>query len=292
MRGRRLRVLTVDDEPLAREGLRMSLATEEDVELVGECPDGERAVEAILALAPDLVYLDVQMPGLDGFGVIERVGPERMPAVIFVTAYEEHALRAFEVHAIDYLLKPVEEARFREALMHARRRIGAAEGRDEELGRRLVALLEERRASSAGGAPGTLSSLAALAALGEGMAPGEASPERSPRGQGYASWITVVVHQARRLIRMDDVDWFEAEGNYVRVQVGAEEHLVRISLTGLLERLDPAKFVRIHRSVVVNLVRVRTVEPWVGGDYLAILHDGRQLRVSRSYKDALVGPLI
>ena len=264
----------------------MSLATEDDVELVGECPDGERAVEAILALAPDLVYLDVQMPGLDGFGVIEQVGPERMPAVIFVTAYEEHALRAFEFHAIDYLLKPVEEARFRESLVHARRRIGAAGGGDEELGRRLLALLEERRISSTGSVGGV------RGVPGEGLAPDEAIPERSSRDRGYASWITVVVHQARRLIRMDDVDWFEAEGNYVRVQVGAEEHLVRISLTGLLERLDPAKFVRIHRSVVVNLLRVRTVEPWVGGDYLAILHDGRQLRVSRSYKDALVGPLI
>lgn len=254
---RRLGVLIVDDEPLARDCVRLALrnAPPPEVQVVGECGDGAEAVAQIQALAPDLVFLDVHMPGLSGFDVIERVGPERMPAVIFVTAYEEHAVRAFTVHALDYLLKPFDDPRFHDALAHARRSLGGERGQ----GRRLQALLQEER--------------------------------RQHEGGRYATWITVLVRDSHRLLRVDDVDWFEAEGNYVRVQIGSEEHLVRSTLGAILERLDPARFARIHRSVVVNLTRVRAVEPGDSGDYLALLQDGRCLRVSRSYRDALLAPL-
>lgn len=249
-----LRVIIVDDEPLARDCVRLALRDEPGIEVAGECGDGASAVSAIRALAPDLVYLDVQMPGLGGFGVIEQIGAAAMPAVIFVTAYEEHALRAFSVHALDYLLKPFSDGRFRESLAHARGQLG---GSRDALSQRLQALIDEGRTGAA-----------------------------SPR----PAWLTVAEREGRRLLRIEDVDWFEAEGNYVRVHIGAEEHLLRSSLAAIREQLDPARFVRIHRSIVVNVSRVHKVEPWAGGDYIAILRDGRQLRVSRHFKDALLQP--
>lgn len=251
-----LRVLIVDDEPLARDCVRLALCAAPDVEVVAECGDGIAAAAAIRALAPELVYLDVQMPGAGGFAVIEEIGAAVMPPVIFVTAYEEHALRAFAVHALDYLLKPFSDARFHESLAHARAQLSGGGG---SLARRLEALLRERQDGAA------------------------------PRRPG---WLTVAERSGKRLVRIEDVDWFAAEGNYVRVYAGAEEHLLRMSLAALQQELDPARFVRIHRSLIVHLARVQRVEPWAGGDYLAILHDGRQLRVSRHYKDALLQPLL
>ena len=259
----RLRVLVVDDEPLARDCVRLALAAVGDVEVVAECGTGEEAVAAIEALAPDLVFLDVQMPGLDGFDVVAAVGPERMPPVVFVTAFDAHALRAFEVHALDYVLKPFDDARFRSALEHARRRL--QRDRAEELARRLAALLE---AGALGGTPG-------------GAAPAAA-------GGRWLRRLHVPVRDRLRFVRVDDVDWFEGAGNYVRVHVGADRHLVRTSLARLEQELDPAHFVRIHRSTIVNLERVREVEPWIAGDYVAFLTDGRKLRVSRNYRDALL----
>jgi two-component system, LytTR family, response regulator len=262
---RPLRIVTVDDEPLARDCIRLALRGEPACEIVAECPDGERAVEAIEREAPDLVFLDVQMPGMDGFGVIERIGAERMPPVIFVTAYEEHALRAFQVHALDYLLKPFGDARFREALGHARRRIHAEH--DGQLGRRLHALLRDVH----GGAHSAPS-----------PAPAPASP--------YATWLTVSAQNRTQFVRVDEVDWMEADGKYVRLHAGARAHLIRSTLAAVAERLDPSHFVRIHRSTVVNVARIREVQPWMGGDHLAILHDGTQLRVSRTFRGALLRP--
>jgi two-component system LytT family response regulator len=262
---RPLRIVTVDDEPLARDCIRLALRGEPGCEIVAECPDGERAAEAIGREAPDLVFLDVQMPGMDGFGVIERIGAERMPPVIFVTAFEEHALRAFQVHALDYLLKPFGDARFREALGHARRRIHTEH--DGELGRRLHALLRDVH----GGAHPVPSTPAA-----------SASP--------YATWLTVSAQNRTQFVRVDEVDWMEADGKYVRLHAGARAHLIRCTLAAVAERLDPAHFVRIHRSTVVNVGRIREVQPWMGGDHLAILRDGTQLRVSRTFRGALLRP--
>ena len=264
---RPLRIVTVDDEPLARDCIRLALRGEPGCEIVAECPDGERAAETIEREAPDLVFLDVQMPGLDGFGVIERIGAERMPPVIFVTAFEEHALRAFQVHALDYLLKPFSDARFREALGHARRRIHTEH--DGELGRRLQALLRDVH----GGAHPTAS----------------APPAPAP-GSPYATWLTVSAQNRTQFVRVDEVDWMEADGKYVRLHAGGRAHLIRSSLAAVAERLDPAHFVRIHRSTVVNVARIREVQPWMGGDHLAILRDGTQLRVSRTYRGALLRP--
>jgi two-component system LytT family response regulator len=262
-----IRTLLVDDEPLAREGMRMQLAAEPDIEIAGEAADGVQAVEAIQALKPDLVFLDVQMPEVDGLEVVERVGPGAMPAVIFVTAYHQHAVRAFELHAVDYVLKPVHEERLRGALARARMRLA---NRDENvLASRLEALLTDFRA------------LRARVEAGDG---GEAAHK-------FAAWISVAGRNSTQLVRVEDVDWFEAEGNYVRLHVGTQNHLIRSTLRGMADQLDPGTFIRIHRSTIVNVNRIREIQPWFGGDYIALLHDGRQLRVSRSYRDQLLRPV-
>jgi two-component system LytT family response regulator len=262
-----LRTLIVDDEPLARDGVRMHLAGEPDVEVVGEAGDGAHAVEAIRALRPDLVFLDVQMPEMDGLQVVEQVGAARMPAVIFATAYHQHAVRAFELHAVDYLLKPVTGDRLRGALGRARLRL-ASRG-EEVLAARLQALLEDFRAlrERAAGVP-------------------EPAPARR-----FAAWISVAGRTSTQLVRVEDVDWFEAEGNYVRLHVGKGSHLIRSTLRAMEEQLDPAAFIRIHRSTIVNVNRIREIQPWFGGDYIAMLHDGRQLRVSRSHREQLLRPV-
>jgi two-component system LytT family response regulator len=247
-----IRALIVDDEPLARDCVRLSLAREEGIAVVGECGDGPSAVGAILALNPDLVFLDVQMPGENGFDVIARVGPARMPPVVFVTAYDAHAVRAFEVHALDYILKPFDDVRFGEVMGHVRRRLAAEER--EETGATLTALLRDQ--------------------------PGERSR--------FARRITVESDDRIRFLPVEEVDYLESEGNYVRIHHGTEAHRIRSSLTGLMEQLDPARFIRIHRSTTVNVDRIREVQPWFGGDYLAILRDGTQLRVSRRYRAGLL----
>jgi two-component system LytT family response regulator len=209
---------------------------------------------AILRLQPDLVFLDVQMPGMDGFDVIDAVGPERMPAVVFVNAYDEHALRAFEVHALDYILKPFDDTRFREALRHARRFVDS--DLDEQLRARLKLLLKERATSS--------------------------------EQEQYTGRIMVRVRDRIRIVPVNDVDWFESAGNYVRIMSGTNSFLIRRTLTSLAGTLDPARFVRIHRSTIVNLDRIQELQPAAGGDYIAILKDGRKLRVSRAFREALI----
>ncbi|HYW11465.1 MAG TPA: LytTR family DNA-binding domain-containing protein [Longimicrobium sp.] len=264
-----IRTLLVDDEPLAREGMRMSLASEPDIEIAGEAADGVQAVDAIRALRPDLVFLDVQMPEVDGLQVVERVGPGAMPAVIFVTAYHQHAVRAFELHAVDYLLKPVREERLRGALARARLRLASRS--EHALAARLESLLEDFRA------------LRERVPSGDGAEPAAA--------RKFAVWISVAGRSSTQLVRVEDVDWFEAEGNYVRLHVGTTNHLIRSTLRGMEDQLDPATFIRIHRSTIVNVNRIREIQPWFGGDYIAILHDSRQLRVSRSHRDQLLRPV-
>lgn len=253
---RDVRVLVVDDEPLARDFLRRVIEELPGVSLVRECADGVEAVEAIREHQPDLVLLDVRMPEVSGFDVISQVDPSEMPEVIFVTAHEEYTLRAFEVHALDYVVKPFDPERLGQAIEHARRRV-VAHGRRFRLPERLDALIEEMR-------------------------------DRSAVGGGYARRVTVREDDTLFFVDLDDVDWIEAAGNYVDLHVGTGTHRVRTSLRGLLDRLDPATFVRIHRSAVVNLGRVQEVRQWFGGDYLAVLETGEELRVSRTYRDRLL----
>jgi two-component system LytT family response regulator len=256
-----IRALIVDDEPLARDCVRLALRGAADVEVVGECGDGPAAVAAIHQWAPDLVFLDVQMPGLDGFGVVESVGPARMPAVVFVTAYDVHAIEAFRLHAADYLLKPFDDARFSEALAHVRRSLRQV--RDGALARQLLGLLGDVRATPA--------------------------PVTPPRG--YATRVLVRHGERLEFVPLDSVDWIETAGNYVRLHAGDRVESVRTTLAALVDQLDPAVFVRIHRSTVVNVTRVRSLHPWFGGDYTATLTDGRELRVSRHYRDLLLRTL-
>lgn len=251
-----LRTLIVDDEPLARDCIRVALEDTPDIEIVGEASDGASAIEAIHALSPDLVFLDIQMPGIDGFGVIEAVGAAAMPAVVFVTAYDAHAVRAFEIHAFDYILKPFDDARLREAVTHARSRIGLEhEGTQTE---RLMRMLNEHLANV------------------------PTMPKR----------LVVRSGDRIRYVDMKEVDYFEAEGNYVRVHSSGRTHLVRTTLTALESRLDASQFVRIHRSTIVNLERVAELQPWSGGDYVAILKDRRTLKVSRTYRESILRPMI
>jgi two-component system LytT family response regulator len=246
-----VRVLIVDDEELARQRLQRLLATEKDVAIIGEAADGVQAVESILRLTPDLVFLDVQMPEVDGFAVLDRLRPRPAPAVIFVTAHDDYALRAFEVHAVDYLRKPFDAARFKEAFSRARQRLAGAGAEDQA--RKLDALLAQV----------------------------ETQPPRSRE--------RLMVRTDGRLyfVRIDDIDWIEAAGNYVKLHVGRETHLMRETMLGIEKMLDPTRFLRIHRSAIVNLDRVREMQPWFSGEYTVILRDGTQLRLSRVYRERL-----
>jgi two-component system, LytTR family, response regulator len=247
---KKIRTLIVDDEPLARERLASLLAAEPDIELVGQCRDGEEAVTAITDHSPSLVFLDVQMPQMNGFEVIEAVGSERMPLVIFVTAYDQHALKAFQVRALDYLLKPFDRVRFTEALQRARKQIDRDETGD--LGRRLMALVKDLRRDQ-------------------------------PRAE------RLVVKSGGRLffLRADEIDWVEAAGNYVRLHVGPTAHLLRETMNAIEGRLDPEKFFRIHRSRIVNMERILEMQPWLNGEYSVVLRTGTRLTLSRGYREKL-----
>jgi two-component system LytT family response regulator len=245
----------VDDEELARRGIRSRLASRDDVRIVAECSSGHDAVDAIAAYEPDLIFLDVQMPGLDGFGVIDEVGPERMPVVIFVTAYDEHALRAFDVHALDYLLKPIDEERLHEAIDRARRRI--AQRRSSELSDRLTSLLDAVTAGD--------------------IAEAKSGPDR------------FVIKTGGRItfVDADAINWVEAAGDYVRLHTDEKVHLLRETMSGMEDRLDPTCFLRIHRSTIINTERLRELRPYGNSEYIVVLDDGTELKLSRTYRDAL-----
>lgn len=246
----KIRALIVDDEPLARQRLRALLESEPDLEIIGESADGQEAVAAIREHEPDLVFLDVQMPKLDGFRVLEAVGPDRMPVTIFVTAYDRYALQAFEVHALDYLLKPFDRKRFQKAMRRARAQLQSEQS----------PAVDPR-----------------LLALAEGVKSGRKPQER------------LVIKAGGRVffLKIDEIDWLEAAGNYVRVHCGGEAHLLRETMSGLEVRLDPNKFLRIHRSTMVNIERIQELQPWFHGDYVVLLRDGTQLTLSRSYRQKL-----
>ncbi len=246
----RWRVIVVDDEPLARERLRTLLASHEEFELVAECGDGEEAVVAIHRHAPDLVFLDVQMPEVDGFGVLRMLDESRLPEVVFVTAFDAYALRAFDVNAVDYLLKPFDRARFERALARAS---------------------DALRARTNGEPSAQLASL--LAQL------------RTDRGR--AGRFVVRSGSKLHFVREDDVDWIDAQGNYVRLHAQGREHLVRETMAGVEARLDASRFVRVHRSAIVNIERIVSLEPYFHGEYVLTMKDGAKLTSSRTYSGRL-----
>ena len=229
-----VRAVIVDDEALARERVRTLLGQATGVTVVGECSGGREAVDAILADRPDLVFLDVQMPDLNGFEVLDAVATEWLPAVIFVTAYDEYAIKAFDVHAIDYLLKPIEPERFRKALARATKR-------------GLLSLLDERPID-----------------------------RLVIRTRGKVSFL-----------KPSEIDWIEADGKHARLHAGRETHVVRHTLTRLEQRLASHNFVRVHRSAIINVDRIKELEPWFHGEYVVILKDGTKLTSSAAHSQAL-----
>lgn len=249
----KIRTLIVDDEPLARERLRKLLDAEPDIEIAGECADGAAALETALAERPDLIFLDVQMPELDGFGVVAGLDMDPLPAIIFVTAHDRFALKAFEVHALDYLLKPFDRERFKKALERARE------------------LVKQRHT-------GDLSSR--LASLITDLKPNKPDPKHLDR-------LAIKTEGRVLFFKTDDIDWIEAADNYVSIHVGNEEHLHRETMASLEAKLPPARFLRINRSTIVNIERIREMQPMFHGDYVVILKNGARLSLSRNYRDKL-----
>jgi two-component system LytT family response regulator len=246
---RPLRVVIADDEPLARQRVRRLLRRETDVQIVGECADGAATVATVVRESPDLLFLDVQMPELDGFDVVDTVGTDAVGAIVFVTAYDEYAIRAFDVHAVDYLLKPFDEERFRVALARVRSRLG--ERRTSNIDKRLDAVLSELRAR-----------------------------------EQFADRLLVKGDGRVTVVQVDEVDWIEAADNYARVHTARGRFLVREPIKSLERKLDPRQFARVHRSAIVNLARVRELQPMFGGEYVIILSTGARLTLSRGYRDA------
>ena len=271
--GSTVRVLIVDDEALARQRVRRLLQAEADVEIIGEAETGRDAVILIRELHPDLVCLDVQMPELDGFGVLRELVGGPIPMILFVTAYDEHAQRAFDVHAVDYVLKPVDADRFRSAFERARVQRAHAEAAE-----RLDELLTTVRRLADGAAPSERGDLTR----------GASGTATAPPGTGngnYASRILVKQDGRMFFVKTTEIDWIEADRNYVRLHVGKVAHTIRDRISHLEETLDPRLFARIHRSTIVNLNRVREMQQWFSGDYVVILEDGARLRLSRHYRD-------
>jgi|HubBroStandDraft_1064217.scaffolds.fasta_scaffold10573_3 two-component system LytT family response regulator len=251
-----MRAIIVDDEDLARRGIRALLKRAGDVEIVSECGSGEEAIRAINATEPELVYLDIQMPGKTGFDVIGALPETKCPHVIFVTAFDRFAIKAFEIHALDYLLKPVNEARFNESLARARAAVAGA--RDGSMIRRFWEMTNELRASS-------------------GQNPASTLADRIPvRSQGRVIIVNVA-----------EIDWVEADGDYVSVHVGAKSWLLRETIAAAEARLALSGFVRIHRSTLVNIYRVRELLPLSKGEFTVVLLDGTELKLSRNYRFAL-----
>ena len=258
----RIRALIVDDEVNAREGVRTLLSKDPEIEVVGECGDGRAAVEGIERLAPDLVLLDVQMPHGNRFEVLAALDLERPPILIFVTAWDSYALQAFEVSALDYLLKPFSDERFYQAL--ARAKDQHRERRTAEFGRRLLALAEHCR-------------------RGEPVrADADAAQGRGPLGR-----FLIKAGGEINFVPAEEVDWLEAVGYYTKIHAGPKSYLLRGNLGSLEARLDPTRFARIHRSTVVNLGSVRRMKDWFGGERLVVLRDGTELKVSRRYRRRL-----
>jgi two-component system, LytTR family, response regulator len=245
-----IRALIVDDEPLACERIRMLLAQEPDVEILAECRNGTDAVRAIAQLTPDLVFLDVQMPELTGFEVLGKLDPARMPVIVFVTAYDQYALKAFEVSALDYLLKPFDRERFAKALSRARAELDRRKA--GQVNQQVLKLLTELQTT-----------------------------------KKHVEKLIVRAGGKVFFLRADEIDWIEAAGNYVRLHAGKDEYLYRETMTKLESQLNPERFARIHRSTIVNVERIKELQPWFRGDYQIVLRDNHKLTLSRNYRSRL-----
>ena len=242
--------MIVDDEPLARRRIKRMLARDGEVDVVGDCGNGKDAISAIKQLNPNLLFLDVQMPEVDGFDVLESIDPKRLPFVIFVTAYDQYALRAFEVSAVDYLVKPFDRARFDKALARAKARLAIERGND--FNQQTLALLEELKARS-----------------------------------NHIERLLIKAGGRAFFLKTEEIDWIEAEGKYVRLHAGKESYLLREAIGSLEAQLDPKKFPRIHRSSIVNIERIQELRPWSHGDFIVVLKDETKLRMSRRYRQNL-----
>jgi two-component system, LytTR family, response regulator len=256
----RIRALIVDDEPLARRGLQLRLSRYADIEVIGEAANGRDALMAVSTLQPELMFLDVQMPDIDGFAVIRQLPASQLPLIVFVTAHKEHALEAFTANALDYLLKPINHVRLGKSLARARTQLAA---NDQGARARLPARMSNIQAETV---ENTLH-------LGE--------PARA--------MTTLAVKCGTRIVRVDidDIKWIDAAGDYVCVHTGDETHVLRETLSELERRLDPRRFARVHRSTIVNLVNVRVMRPHLNGEYFLVLDSGHEVKLSRSYKDKL-----
>lgn len=242
----KLRALVVDDEPIARHAIVRLLRDDGEIELAGECGDGDGAVAAIRRLMPDLVFLDIQMPAMDGIDVVAAIGQERMPATVFVTAYEHYAVRAFESNAVDYLVKPFSRERFQTMLARAKARIAATPGSAQAV------------------PPQVLRALAELAARPD-----------------YPARIPVPVDEHIELVEVDDIVWIKANRNTVNLHLDGRVYVLRETMNGLAARLDPKHFARVHRSAIVNARRIKAIHPWFNGYHVLVMDTGQELRMSR-----------
>lgn len=257
-----IRTLIVDDEPAARAAIRTLLAGDPEVLVLGEYADGRSALGAIREHAPDLLFLDVQMPEMDGFTMLAQVDPNQLPVVVFVTAYDQYALRAFDAHALDYLLKPFDDDRFRQAVGRAKQQV--RQGKLGALSQQLLALLD-----------GT----------------GPPAATSTPHNGQYLKRLVIKAGGRVTILGVRDIDWIEADGDYVKIHAGKVWHLLRETMKHLETQFDPARFVRIHRSTIVNVERIKELQPYFRGEYVVILHDGTSLKLSRGYKDHLEAAL-
>lgn len=252
--GRVIRTIIADDQRLAREKLRTLLASEKDVKVVAECSDGKQTVSAIRRLGADLLLLEIQMPGMDGFQVLSELSPDEMPAVIFTSAYDQYALRAFEVRALDYLLKPFNLERLQHAIEKVRVELNKSQ--DRQITHRILGLLSQLKS--------------------------EITSSSSPDG------LLVIRAKGRVVfVKLSEIDWIEASANYVRLNAGKESHLVRERMSRILERLNPSHFVRIHRSTIVNFQQIKELIPVNSGEYVVVLKSGKELSCSRGYRAEL-----
>lgn len=273
----KIRILVVDDESATRRRIVRLLERDPDVLVVGEAATGAEAVRLVGAEKPDLVFLDVQMPGMSGFQVLEALGP-RPPAVIFVTSRDQHALQAFEVNAVDYLLKPFEDDRFAAALRRAKSEL--IRRQTDALGAELAKLLQHLQANAGAVAP---------IATAAGTVPAKAPAPDSGGSQEAITRERVLLRSGGEIyfVKAEEIDWIEAEGDYMKFHAGGRVHLLRETMANLEERLDPKRFIRIHRSTIVNIDRVKKLSPSFAGEYAVFLHDGTKLRLSRGYHDRL-----
>jgi two-component system LytT family response regulator len=256
--------LIVEDEPVARQTIRLLLESDPDILVIGECANGVAAAAFMRNETPDLLFLDVQMPGLSGFDVLKSLDQRHLPAVIFTTAFDQYAVKAFEVHALDYLLKPFDDERFQSALMHAKRII--REQKVGEVSQQLLDLLER-------------------------FSPAGRPPIRSNDDHKYLPRLMIRSGGRLTVVDVRDVEWIEAEGNYVSIHSQGKSHLLRQKISALEAQLDPSRFARIHRSIIIRTDLIKSMKPLFNGDHSVTMLDGREFTMSRTYRDRVLSAL-